>query len=140
MTIKELFEESMKMSYTEDLQALIMFLVFEKEVLSMNDDAKELNLYFLEKHRERMNAELNAFKKKMNITYSMRVYEFKNEMGATYILARSVDQAKLIAASNGIKFNDIDICDLDQKMIYNGMEVTLKDIVKNRQPSVLGGY
>ena len=140
MTIRELFEASLKSAYTEDLQALIMFLVFEKKVLSMDDDTKELDLYFLEKHNRRMNKELHAYKKKMNIKYGKRVYELSNDTNAIYVLANSVDQAKLIGARNGINFNDARLCDLDEIMLYNDKEMQLKDIVKNRQQSVLGGY
>jgi len=48
MTLNELYDLAIKHDYL-DLQALIMFLVYEKKVLKMEDDSSELDLYFLEK-------------------------------------------------------------------------------------------
>src|SRR5690625_7833070 len=100
-----------------------MFLVFEKKVLSMDDDTKELDLYFLEKHNRRMNKELHAYKKKMNIKYGKRVYEVSNDTKAIYGLANSVDNAKQISTRNGININDARPCDLDESMLYTDKEM-----------------
>ncbi len=49
MNIRELLEMASESNYV-DLQALIMFLVFEKEVHSLEDNSSALDLYFVEKH------------------------------------------------------------------------------------------
>lgn len=139
MLIKELFEESLKKDYT-DLQALLMFLVFEKKVLSMEDDTKELDLYFLEKHHERMNKELASYRKKMSITYGLQVFRITNDTSTTYILAYTEKQAKFIATKNLIKVDSIEMCDLDKLMSYRNKNMTFKTIIEDKKPCVLGGY
>src|SRR5699024_8220420 len=99
-----------------DLQALIMFLVFEKQVIKMDDDIKELDLFFLSKHKKRMNDELIAYKKKLNMKYKPYVFKVKSKRGTFYIYAKSEKQAKYIATENFIKVDDIKTCDLDKEM------------------------
>lgn len=137
MLVRELFEKS---SDYVDLQALIMFLVFEKKVLSMEDDARKLNLYFLPKHRKRMNKEINQYKKKMNMNYKPNVYEVTDGKKTIYIYANNEVQAKHIAYKNLIKVDRIKVCDIDQLMYVDGLEVTLRTIVKHKKPQILGGF
>src|SRR5690625_5881190 len=80
LQVKELFERSAKAGYL-DLQALIMFLVFEKDVLAMEDSAEKLKVYYQDKHSERMNEELNAYKSKMNMKYDTALYGFNHGGG-----------------------------------------------------------
>ncbi len=61
MTLKEVYENAILEDY-ESLQLLIEFLIFEKQVLTFEDDSKELDLYFLPKHKERMNKLLMEYK------------------------------------------------------------------------------
>ena len=118
-----------------DLKALILFLVHEKEVHTLEDDSKELELYFLDKHKERMNKELTAYKKKIGLKYGKKVYKFKkNDHQFMYVLAKSIDQAKFLISN--YDYNDIKICNLDKEM-SNGL--TLREIIKNKQPQILGG-
>lgn len=139
MVIKELLSDAIKNNYV-DLQALIMFLVFEKEVLNMEDDAKELDVYFSVKHNQRMNKELVAYKHKMNIGYGLRVYEIKNTKETNYVLAYSEKQARFIASGHLIQADHITICDLDQLMTYNDLDMTFKSLIRNKKPCLLGGY
>lgn len=101
MTLKELLEKASKSNFV-DLQALIMFLVFEKEVLSLDDDSSELDLYFIEKHNHRMNLELIAYKRKLNMNYSPNVYEIEvnhKRYKSIFILAETQVQAETFSRS-----------------------------------------
>mgnify|MGYP001222849922 FL=1 len=134
MKLKELYDLAIKEDYI-DLQALILFLVYEKQVLTLEDDSKELDLYFLDKHKERMNKELRIYKKKIGLKYGMQVYKFKrNDHEFMYVLAKSIEQAKFMMAN--YEYKEIRICDLDKEM-SNGL--TLKEIIKGKTPQILGG-
>ncbi|MBP1971616.1 hypothetical protein J2Z83_003767 [Virgibacillus natechei] len=138
MKIKELFEQSNE--YT-DLQALIMFLTLEKQVLSMSDDVNELDLYFKEKHNVRMNKELFAYKKKMNMRYRPYLYEIKSEKFTyLYILAHSEIQARRIANENLVEATDIKTCDEDNVMSFEDRDMTVRTLVKNKKIGILGGF
>ena len=123
-----------------DLQTLIIFLVFEKQVLSMEDNVKELDLYFLEKHSQRMNKELHAYKKKMNISYGKKVFKVWHENWISYIFAYSLEQAKFIAYQNLVEIESIKECELDKLMDYKGKYITLETLIKNKQPCLLGSF
>jgi|SRR5690625_1377906 len=139
MSIKELFEHAIDQQYT-DLQALIMFLVFEKKVLDMSDDTNELDIYFLEKHNKRMNQELMAYKNKMGIEYGNHVFSVSNNNETIFVLANSFDQAKLIASRHYVKYNEVIACDMDTEMEYKESIITLRDVAKGKENGILGGY
>jgi len=139
MQVKELFERSAKAGYL-DLQALIMFLVFEKDVLAMEDSAEKLKVYYQDKHSERMNEELNAYKSKMNMKYDPALYGFNHGGGSTYILAKSVEQAKFIANDNGIISSDYEVLGNEELMNYDGLDMPVSNLVNNQSIGVLGGY
>lgn len=63
-TIREYYFESLKDNHY-GMQLLIEFLVNEKKVLHMTDSTKELDRYFLLKHRERMNQLLSEYEGRM---------------------------------------------------------------------------
>lgn len=134
MILSEVLEQAMD-NDMKDLEALIMFLVYEKQVLTLEDNVRELDLYFMAKHKKRMNRELTAYKKKMGFEYGMRVYKFiQDDHNFLYVYAKSLDQAKFLAL--GYNYNTIKICDLD-KVMHNGL--TLKEITRDKKPQVLGG-
>ena len=137
MKIKELFKESADFV---DLQALIMFLVFEKKVLSMEDDSEKLKLYYLEKHNKRMNKELNAYKEKMKMKYKPYVYEIKSGNITHYIYANDMRHAMLLATREGIKVDKIDPFNIDELMHIDGKDITFRTFVKNKKPQILGGF
>ena len=62
MTLREAYKGAIEENF-ESLSLLIEFLVLEKQVLTFEDDVKELDLYFLPKHKERMNKLLLEYKK-----------------------------------------------------------------------------
>ena len=142
MIIRELLDEAIENDML-DLQALIMFLVFEKKVLDMNDDIKELDLYFLPKHERRMNKEIIKYKNKMRMEYSPIIFEIKNERNEViYVLADNYNQAKLYSKSIFHNPKEVKISGEKQMMEYKGNLVTLKSLTKtvNKKPCVLGGY
>lgn len=62
MTLRELYTDAI----AEGLDALIMlieFLIFEKEVLTFDDDINELDLYYKPNNKARMNKLLLEYKK-----------------------------------------------------------------------------
>lgn len=123
-----------------DLQTLIMFLVFEKQVLTMDDDASELYRYFKKQHNDRMNQELNGYKSKMNIEYgNIELYEVLHDFGRDYITAYNLEQAKLTAVRNNIKPKEVIICDESMPMMDGDVVVDYKDLIKG-EPRLIGGF
>ena len=134
MTIEELFGGAIEDELT-DLQALIMFLVFEKKVLHMTDDTSELELYYQEKHRKRMNSEISAYKIKMKMDYGL--YAFQINEGEYYISAYNEAQAVYIAQTHYIDVKTIKSFDENTSMEFNGTIITLKSMMD--KPKLLGG-
>lgn len=148
LPIKELFEFAIDNHYV-DLQALIMFLVFEKQVLTMEDDEKELDLYHLAKHKERMTREMMNYKRKMKMNYKPKVFEITtadHTYNRIYILAMHKKQAESFCYQNLYKPIGIRLCDDDMLMTQEikGKEVnlTIMQIINKAKkiPSFLGGY
>lgn len=138
MDISDLFQYSMEHDFV-DLQTLIMFLVFEKEVLKMTDKQEELKLYFMEKHNHRMNKELHAYKQKMNISYGKTVFKMIKGHKFVYISAYNFDQAKFIAERINFEYERIKVCEMDLDMDYDGKNTNLNTIIKEVNADVLGG-
>lgn len=140
MRVSELFDYANKNDFT-DLQALIMFLAFEKKVLNMDDDTSELDLYFLEKHSSRMNKELHSYKKKMNMGYKPDVYMVKTEKGTIYVYAHSEVEAKTVVNKRLMKVSEVKVCYMDDLMNLNGRNMTFRTIVQDKNaPEILGGF
>jgi len=136
--IKQLLHEA----FADDdinLQALIMFLVFEKQVLSMEDDQSELNLYFLPKHEKRMGEELTKYKRKMKMIEKPSCYRIFTKQNETlYIYATSEIQASGYASS--LNYKPIDISYYPDRLIYHENEYKyLSELTTGiTAPSLLG--
>ena len=144
MLIKGLLEKAIEHNLV-DLQALIMFLVFEKEVLSMDDEKSSLNLYYLPKHRERMNHEISEYKKKMGMNYTLNVYEIKTGYHTIYVQAMNEGQAKQHAFNKGYKPTGTKAMDDDLLMVTENRKndeiyARLKDLKQDITPKILGGF
>lgn len=139
MLIKQLLHEAFQENDI-NLQALIMFLVFEKEVLTMESKQTELGLYFLPKHRERMNEELTEYKRKINMQEKSSCYKVPTSNGETlYIKAKHDQQASAYAQSLNYKITKISIVAESMVMSFNGKNLTIKEIMKDKQePYLLG--
>lgn len=139
MLIKELLHDAIKYRQ-DDLQALIMFLVFEKEALSINDDKSKLDLYFLPKHRGRMNAELTAYKRKMNINDKPNGYKvFTYQKETLYISAMSKSQVLQFSLSNNYDPIEIKLLSNSYLMATEKGHETIENLMdKKEAPYLLG--
>ncbi len=60
-TIRYFYEQAIMQGY-KDLQVFIEFLLLEKEVIKLDDDMSELDLYMKDNNKMRMNKLLNEYK------------------------------------------------------------------------------
>lgn len=139
MSIKELFEHSIEYEQ-QDLQALIMFLVIEKQVLTMDDDKSELDLYFLPKHNDRMGKELTAYKKKINAKERASCFKVYTKQGETlYVYTMTELQASAFAKSLNYEPLKIVYESDDRLMTFNNVNMKISEITKGRKaPCLLG--
>lgn len=139
MLIKELLHNAIKYRQ-DDLQALIMFLVFEKEALSINDDKTKLDLYFLPKHQKRMNAELTAYKRKMNINDKPNGYKvFTYQKETLYISAMSKSQVLQFVLTNNYDPIEIQLLPNSYLMATGKGHETIEDLMEKEEvPYLLG--
>ena len=138
MDIKTALEKSIQ-SNQVDMQALILFLVMEKQVLKMDDDAKELDLYFKENNRKRMNQELRAYKQKLKMKYKPNVYKVLTTDRVLYIYAKDAYECNSLAStlSSGVLSIKVSI---DNEMLLNGEFEAIKSITRNKQTPFLLGW
>ncbi len=139
MSVKELFQSAIEYKQ-DDLQALIMFLVFEKQVLTMEDSKKELELYYLPKHEERMGKELTAFKRKIKMKNRPSFYKVFTHQGTTiYISAMNETQATRFTLSLNYDPIEMMIVPDDYLMAVNGSVKKIADVLKDEYVPVLLG-
>lgn len=140
LDIKELFDYANKNQFA-DMQALIMFLVFEKQVVSMYDGTTALDLFFLDKHHDRMNQELKDYKAKMKMKYKANVFHIESRNKSVYVYAYSEAQAKQEANSHLLQVDSITACYMDDLMTLNGKDMTFRTMVQDEKvPTILGGF
>lgn len=138
MTLKEVLDGAIKNDLV-DLQALIMFLVMEKEVLTLDDDSSELDLYFLEKHHERMNAELHAYKGRMSMQPKPCAWRVFTSDKTLYIYAKNELQARSYAISLKYMPKHIEYADGEEFMMPGKEPIKLKKFYENMKiPSLIG--
>jgi hypothetical protein len=66
MKIRELYLDAVE--YNEpSLLLLLDFLIYEKKVLTMEDDVKKLDYYFQDRFKNKMNAYLLEYKNKLEL-------------------------------------------------------------------------
>lgn len=139
MTISQALEQALEHDFV-DLQALIMFLVYEKQVLSLVDDTKELDLYFLPKHHERMTKELTAYKKKMQLKEKPSVWRVYTAQGETlYVYVENELQARTYAMT--IKYEPLKVVYVpnDTLMTVDGVSIEVSKLIEGKRvPSLLG--
>ena len=117
-----------------------MFLVLEKKVLTFDDDTRELDLYFLEKHTKRMGQELTAYMGKMNFSEKSSCWKVHTKQRKNlYIYAKNEEQARAFTISQ--KYEPIQALYVpgDKLMHINGSDITIGSLKKGKQtPSLLG--
>lgn len=116
MTVKETFQEASRNDITS-LSSLIMFLVFEKKVLTMEDDAEKLDFYFQKKFHKKMNEHLIAYQAKMNIHHKPFVYCITDhdKERILYVKAPNKEEAVMFVKRMGYEAQDmaVEIEDID---------------------------
>jgi hypothetical protein len=144
MKIRELYMDALIKKHSS-LQLLIEFLVYEKKVVSFEDDEKALDLYFMEKHQERMNKLLLEYNLNRNVlkeTKELQVYQIRKNDTFYYVAAYIKEQAENFFKSKYGEFNQIRI-ELPELMVEgkNGI-FSLKQHMMNAKtvPSILGQW
>lgn len=66
MTIRELYNDAV-INDEPALQLMLDFLIFEKETVKFEDDKSALDLYMMDKHKEKMNRLLEEYKQKRGL-------------------------------------------------------------------------
>lgn len=139
MTLKEVFKRAVELDLL-DLQLLIMFLVYEKRVHTLDDDARKLDLYFLTKHHERMTKELTAYKKKIHLKEKPSVWRVYTRQGETlYVYVENELQAKAYAIS--LKYEPLKTVYVpnDDIMTVDGINIEVGKLIEGKKtPSLLG--
>lgn len=149
MTVEELLDWAVEHEDV-DLQALIMFLVYEKKTLQLSDNSDKIKFYTQDKFKVRMNDFLNDYKKKLNMQYKANVYSIITqtpEKYTFYLAARSEKEAREWTFKHRYKVESITPMPLDMKMVWvdkQGNEIyttikKLRDQVKEI-PSFIGGF
>ena len=149
MNIKEYYTLAIE-NECVDVYALIMFLVYEKKVLSFDDTKEKLEYYLQDKFKSKINKHIKEYMEKMNIKYKPNVYEIQIEPKAfktVYILASNEKQAKSFCFSQMFNPIDISVCDKDRIMTkFNKKDepinITIKQLrdQEKKIPSFLGGF
>lgn len=101
MTIRELYSEAIQNEYYS-LVLIIDFLVREKKVLSLDDDAEKIDYYFQPKFKRAMYRYLDEHNEKTKIMKPVPILYYapkKNE----YVLAYDEDQAKKAVQSDQVE-------------------------------------
>src|SRR5690625_4614456 len=116
-----------------------MFLVYEKQVLSLEDDSSKLGLYFLEKHQDRMKRELHAYKAKMNFSENPNCWKvYTSCKKILYVYTENKLQARTYAIT--MKYEPLKVLYVhnDEVMTVNNTNVTIGSLVEGkRKPSLL---
>ena len=138
MNLREVLEDAMNKDLI-DLQALIMFLVMEKEVLTLEDDVSELDLYFLERHHKRMNAELHAYKRKMSMQEKPCAWRVYTDNETLYIYAKNELQARSYAITLKCMPKGIEYADGSELMMPDDKPIELRKFYENMNaPAFIG--
>jgi hypothetical protein len=144
MKIRELYMDALIQKHYS-LQLLIEFLVYEKKVVCFEDDKKALDLYFIEKHKAKMNKLLQDYNDQRNIVKEnkeLQVYLIRQNDTFYYVAAYTKEQAENFFKSKYGEFNQIRI-ELPELLVEkeNGI-FSLKQIMMNIKtfPSILGKW
>ncbi|MBA2878013.1 hypothetical protein HNR63_001067 [Anoxybacillus kamchatkensis] len=101
MKIRELYEEAIRYEYYS-LVLIIDFLVREKKVLSLDDDAEKIDYYFQPKFKRAMYRYLDEYNEKTNIMKPVPMLYYAPRQNV-YVLAYDAEQAKHVAKTDQIE-------------------------------------
>lgn len=116
MKLGELLQEAIQIK-AYGLQSLIMFVVFEKQVLSLEDDKQELDLYFKPQHTKRMNQLLIDYQKKLGMQHEPLFYWMTTEEGNYIVKAESEEQARLFTNQAVGPINDSSYLEAETELV-----------------------
>src|SRR5690554_3725124 len=126
-----------------ELQVIIMMLVFDKKVVSLEDNVKKLNVFFMKKHRKRMIEEFNKYAKEMNLRRNKpcawKVYTNKNEI--LYVYTENELQARTFAIS--MKYEPLKVAYVPEEelMTVNDVNITIGELTQGKRvPYLIGIY
>ena len=141
LTLKDSLQEAIEHNFT-DLKALILFLVFEKQIHTLEDDAEVLERYFKPNNRPKMNRLLQEYKAEKEIQYPSRIFKATSENATEYIKAITYDQAVLFARKKGLEHVEFASESMLMIKVENGQivdEATLEELADriDRTPSIL---
>ncbi|KAB8127388.1 hypothetical protein F9U64_17915 [Gracilibacillus oryzae] len=106
MTLRELLQISIEEEYT-GLKSLIMFLVFEKKVLSLDSADTELDLYFQANNHERMKQLLTAYQKDTGIKHKLSGFLAETDQGEVTVVAVNEREARKLLQKNRCELHQI---------------------------------
>lgn len=138
MTIKEALQFAIEGEHY-DLQALIMFLVLEKKVLTYDQDIRELDLYVKERNKRRMIPFLKEYKEKMNIEPKPCVFQVFSGDTVYLVKAKTIDELKSLCFLNNISIDHYEIRELDKLHEDNGLIISVRKL-RERKGSIIGKY
>lgn len=101
MTIRELYSEAIQNEYYS-LVLIIDFLVREKKVLSLDDDAEKIDYYFQPKFKRAMYRYLDEHNEKTKIMKPVPVLYYAPHKNV-YVLAYDTEQAKKVVGDDRIE-------------------------------------
>ena len=108
MTLGELLNDAIQIE-AHGLQSLIMLVVFEKQVLTLEDDERELDLYFKPNNKKRLNKILIDYEEKLGIKHSPLFYEVDTNRKKYIVKAKNKHDAISLFKNNkvdSIKYMD----------------------------------
>lgn len=146
MTVEEMLEWSVSQENV-DLQALILFLVYEKKTLSLDDDSEKIRFYTQDKFKGRMNEFLSSYKKKLNMQNKTFVYSIITQKGTLYAVAQTENDARFLVSKYNLTIESIEVMPENYTMVDvdpqgNETYFTIKELKERatKTPSILGGF
>lgn len=142
MTLGQMLIEA-RQNQLVDLETLILFLVFEKKVQTLQDEKKCLDRYLLPKHTKRMNELLIDYKTRKGITYQPNLYSIipqKKQNMQIYVIAYTEDQAEAFIKSKGTTVKEVRYWMKDDLVKVNHEGTKAKVNIKDYKqiPQVIG--
>lgn len=146
MTVEEMLEHAVEQE-NEDLKVLILFLVYEKKTLSLDDDSDKISFYTQDKFKSRMNDFLSSYKEKINVQDKTFVFSIITHKGTLYALGKTENDVRYLVGRYNLKIHDIEIMPDGYEMVEldeEGRETyyTIKELEDRatKIPSILGGF
>ena len=147
MNVEETLEWAVDQGYT-DMHMLIMFLVYEKKTLSLDDPGDKINYYLQDRFKPKMDEYLSSYKKKLNVRYKTNIFSIITQKGTYYALANSENEVMYLAKKYGFEIESAEMMTDDDYLMSlvdekeNETLITIKQLKERaaKVPSILGGF